>query len=158
MRRRKSRCLRARSSGGPRTSGTKQPLTLSTEGGIGGGGWWGLSQAVRDASNFNTTESDGVQILVVASEVAGGQAYSAITGGTLIGFYIAVVWTLSSLVRGIFGLTRYHLIQDEMPETRDLVDLCQGVHIARSSTTSSARPSSSRRCCASCARPPCCSS
>lgn len=111
---------------------TKQPLTLSTEGGIGGGGWWGLSQAVRDASNFNTTESDGVQILVVASEVAGGQAYSAITGGTLIGFYIAVVWTLSSLVRGIFGLTRYHLIQDEMPETRDLVDLCQGVHIARS--------------------------
>ena len=34
-------------------------------------------------------------------------------------------------VRTIFGGTRYRLVVDEMPDTRDLSDLCEGVYLAR---------------------------
>ena len=34
-------------------------------------------------------------------------------------------------VRGFFGGTRYRIAIDEMPDTRDVVDLLEGVYIAR---------------------------
>ena len=34
-------------------------------------------------------------------------------------------------VRAAFAGTRYHLFLDELPDCRDLVDLCNGVYMAR---------------------------
>ena len=34
-------------------------------------------------------------------------------------------------MRGVFGGTRYRIAIDEMPDTRDVVDLLEGIYIAR---------------------------
>ena len=46
-------------------------------------------------------------------------------------FYLAVVYGVGRSIRSVVGLTRYRLMVDEMPDTRDLLDLCEGVYIAR---------------------------
>ena len=43
----------------------------------------------------------------------------------LIAFYTVFVLGIGRMLRGIFGGTRYRLILDELPRTRDLVDLCE---------------------------------
>ena len=49
----------------------------------------------------------------------------------MLAFYALVVYGFGRLVRDVFGGTRYRLAIDEMPDTRDVVDLLEGVYIAR---------------------------
>lgn len=93
--------------------------------------WWGLQQAERDASPFNTTTNDGLQIVVAGERLAGGSAAIAFTAGGVLAFYALVVFAIGRVVRGVLRDSRYKLIVDEMPDTRDLIDLCEGVYIAR---------------------------
>ena len=60
-----------------------------------------------------------------------GTAGSSFTSGGVVAFYILVVFAIGKAVRSACGGTRYNLAVDEMPDTRDLIDLCEGVHIAR---------------------------
>ena len=43
--------------------------------------WWSVHQSGRDASPFNTTSDDGVQLVAAADRLAGGTAASSLTGG-----------------------------------------------------------------------------
>ena len=52
-------------------------------------------------------------------------------GACLLTFPIWQVLAIGNVLRGVFGNTRYRLIVDEMPNTRDLVDLCEGIYLAR---------------------------
>ena len=47
----------------------------------------------------------------------------------LIAFYTVFVLGIGRMLRGIFGGTRYRLILDELPRTRDLVDLCEVISL-----------------------------
>ena len=60
-----------------------------------------------------------------------GQAGGSLASGGLIAFYLAVVVGIGRSIRSVLGGTRYRLMVDEMPDTRDLIDLCEGVYIAR---------------------------
>ena len=49
----------------------------------------------------------------------------------MLAFYFLVVVGIGRAVRSTCGGTRYRLAVDEMPDTRDVIDLCEGVYIAR---------------------------
>ena len=53
-------------------------------------GWWSVEQSGRDASPFNTTAADGLQ-LVAADRLAGDTAASSLTAGGVLAFYLVVV-------------------------------------------------------------------
>ena len=95
--------------------------------------WWGLHQEETDLSEgkYNTTTQDGLQVVIAADKLAGGAAGSSYASGGLLAFYLAVVYGVGRSIRSVVGLTRYRLMVDEMPDTRDLLDLCEGVYIAR---------------------------
>ena len=93
--------------------------------------WWLLQQAGRDLSPFNTTASDGLQLIVAGERLAGGSAAASFTSGGVVAFYVLVVYAIGRVVQAALRGGRYRLIVDEMPEVRDLVDLCDGVYIAR---------------------------
>ena len=93
--------------------------------------WWSVRQSKRDASPFNTTVDDGVRLVAAADRLAGGTAASSLTGGGVLAFYLLVVVGIGRAVRSSCGGTRYRLAVDEMPDTRDVIDLCEGVYIAR---------------------------
>lgn len=68
---------------------------------------------------------------MVSDRLAGGAAGSSlVTGGVLV-FYFGVVYAIGRSIRSVLGGTRYRLTIDEMPDPRDLLDLCEGVYIAR---------------------------
>lgn len=91
--------------------------------------WWSLHQSGADESPFNTTAEDGLQMVVAADKsVTVSALFSA---GGVLAFYAAVVLAIGRTVRAILGGTRYRLVVDEMPDTRDLADLCEGVYLAR---------------------------
>ena len=90
-----------------------------------------MRQSKRDASPFNTTVDDGVRLVAAADRLAGGTAASSLTGGGVLAFYLLVVVGIGRAVRSSCGGTRYRLAVDEMPDTRDVIDLCEGVYIAR---------------------------
>ena len=58
-------------------------------------------------------------------------AGSSLLAGGLLVFYFGVVYATGRSIRSVLGGTRYRLMVDEMPEPRDLLDLCEGVYIAR---------------------------
>ena len=93
--------------------------------------WWGVRQAAADASPFDVTASDGPQLVVASDNLVGGAAGSSLASGGLLAFYLAVVVGIGRSIRGVLGGTRYRLMMDEMPDTRDLIDLCEGVYLAR---------------------------
>lgn len=71
------------------------------------------------------------QVVLVSDRLAGGAAGSSlVTGGVLV-FYFGVVYAIGRSIRSVLGGTRYRLTIDEMPDPRDLLDLCEGVYIAR---------------------------
>lgn len=91
--------------------------------------WWAMHQTEHDSSPFKTRVSDGIQMVVVADKaVTVSELFAA---GGVLAFYAAVVLAIGRTVRSIIGGTRYQLIVDEMPDTRDLFDLCEGVYLAR---------------------------
>ena len=49
----------------------------------------------------------------------------------MLAFYALVIGMISNAVKSIFRGTRYRIAIDEMPDTRDVVDLLEGVYIAR---------------------------
>ena len=49
----------------------------------------------------------------------------------MLAFYLLVVVAIGKCVRDVFGGTRYRIAIDEMPDTRDVVDLLEGIYIAR---------------------------
>ena len=49
----------------------------------------------------------------------------------MLAFYVLVVVAIGKCVRDVFGGTRYRIAIDEMPDTRDVVDLLEGIYIAR---------------------------
>ena len=110
---------------------TLQNLTVVAHALPSGLRWWSVEQSERDASPFDTTVDDGVQLVVAADRLAGGNVASSLTSGGVLAFYLVVVIGIGRLVRSAFGGTRYRLAVDEMPDTRDLIDLCEGVYIAR---------------------------
>ena len=71
------------------------------------------------------------QVVLVSDPVAGGAAGSSLLAGGLLVFYFGVVYAVGRSIRSVLGGTRYRLMVDEMPEPRDLLDLCEGVYIAR---------------------------
>lgn len=93
--------------------------------------WWVMEQAARDASPFNTSALDGLQVVIAAERLAGGSAAISLTAGGVVAFYVLVVFGIGRVVRTILRDTRYRIVVDEMPDTRDLVDLIEGVYMAR---------------------------
>jgi len=93
--------------------------------------WWALHQTANDTSPFGAKEGEGLQLIIVADRIAGGTAGSAFFAGGVIAFYSVVVLGISRLLRSVLGGSRYHLVTDEMPHTRDVFDLCEAVAIAR---------------------------
>ena len=96
-------------------------------GGIGGGsrawtniGCDGWPEATA-ATDVKETSNRGLSVRTTRSYASGG----------LLAFYLAVVYGVGRSIRSVVGLTRYRLMVDEMPDTRDLLDLCEGVYIAR---------------------------
>ena len=49
----------------------------------------------------------------------------------MLAFYALVVWAIGNAVKSFCRGTRYGVAIDEMPDTRDVVDLLEGVYIAR---------------------------
>jgi len=49
----------------------------------------------------------------------------------VLAFYLLVVVAIGKCVRDMCGGTRYRIAIDEMPDTRDVVDLLEGIYIAR---------------------------
>ena len=93
--------------------------------------WWEMHQADVDASPFNTSLGDGLQVVLVADRIAGGNSLGSVLSGGLLAFYALTVYAIGRSIRSVLGGTRYRLMVDEMPDTRDLLDLCEGVYIAR---------------------------
>ena len=111
---------------------TMQNLTVTAHlDELSGQRWWSVGQSRRDDSPFNTTVDDGVRLVASADRLAGSAAARSITSGGLLAFYALVVYGFGRLVRDVFGGTRYRIAIDEMPDTRDVVDLLEGVYIAR---------------------------
>lgn len=113
---------------------TMQNLTFVHSVQAGGGNteqWWGVRQADLDASPFATTPSDGLQVVLAADNLVAGSGLSSLASGGILAVYLTVVVGIGRSIRGVLGGTRYRLQVDEMPDTRDLIDLCEGVYIAR---------------------------
>ena len=69
----------------------------------------------------------------MASDRQAGNAITLSLGaGGITAFYAVVVYGAFRVVRASERGTRYHLFLDELPDCRDLVDLCNGVYMARS--------------------------
>ena len=102
-----------------------RPPTFSTS------RWWTVRQAANDSSVFDTTPHDGLKVIVATETVTGGVVASALTAGGILTFYAVTVCAIGRAVRSACGGSRYRMIFDEMPEVHDLVDLCEGVYIAR---------------------------
>lgn len=93
--------------------------------------WWEMHQADVDASPFNTSVGDGLQVVLVADRIAGGNSLGGVLSGGVLAFYGLTVYAIGRSIRAALGGTRYRIMYDEMPDTRDLQDLCEGVYIAR---------------------------
>ena len=70
-------------------------------------------------------------MVLVADRIAGGNSLGSVLSGGLLAFYALTVYAIGRSIRSVLGGTRYRLMVDEMPDTRDLLDLCEGVYIAR---------------------------
>ena len=53
-----------------------------------GSQWWGMEQAARDASPFNVSSGEGLQVVVAGERLAGGSAAIAFTAGGVVAFYV----------------------------------------------------------------------
>jgi len=93
--------------------------------------WWAVRQTSNDTSPFGARQGEGLRLIIIADRLAGGSAGSTLFAGGVVAFYSAVVLAIARLLRGSLGGTRYRLVTDEMPHTRDLFDLCEAVAIAR---------------------------
>ena len=96
--------------------------------------WWSVRQQ-PDASPFDTTRRNGPTVYVVQSTISGGILTSVIGSSTgvagVFAFYISVVLLLGKIIAAAFRNTRYRIMYDELPDVRDLTDLCEGMYIAR---------------------------
>ena len=57
--------------------------------------------------------------------------FEELVANGIIAFYVAVVAVVGKFLRGSFGGGGKRVIYEEMPDTQDIVDLCEGVYIAR---------------------------
>ena len=91
--------------------------------------WW----AVENTSAVNTSSDAGLLTMIASDRLASDQLAGSLgipaTGlGALYAFlFIGAFRTVRAFTAG----SRYRLTLDEMPDTRDLVDLCDSVYIAR---------------------------
>eukprot|EP00965_Chrysotila_dentata_P232264 6198858-Pleurochrysis_carterae.AAC.4 len=93
--------------------------------------WWGLGQSDADRTPFDAPAGGGLQLIVASDGLAGGRAASSIVAGGVLAFYTVVVLAIGRAARSMLGDSRYRLIVDELPLTRDLIALCEAVYIAR---------------------------
>lgn len=49
----------------------------------------------------------------------------------IVAFYTIIFLGAFNIIRGFTAGSRYRIFLDELPDARDLVDLCDGVYIAR---------------------------
>ena len=59
---------------------------------------------------------------------------SALGVGGIVAFYSIIFLGAFRIVRGFTADSRHRIHIDELPDARDLVDLCDGVYIARRSS------------------------
>lgn len=97
--------------------------------------WWQLQQSGADVSPFGNATGlyagSGLQVVVASDKIAGGVLSSSVAAGGVLAFYAVIVYGIHRVTRAFFGGARYRLQVDELPDTRDLIDLLEGIYIAR---------------------------
>jgi hypothetical protein len=92
--------------------------------------WWSLK--MRDNSTAGEVlEADSGLHTFLACDRTPTNALTASLGVTGPLAFFVLVYGVFRTVRGCTAGSRYRLRCDELPDTRDLVDLCDGVYIAR---------------------------
>jgi len=83
-----------------------------------------------NATHVPNSFEDGIQ-LRVASDTLAASAFAQIGAGGIVAFYTIIFLGAFNIIRGFTAGSRYRIFLDELPDARDLVDLCDGVYIAR---------------------------
>ena len=69
--------------------------------------------------------------MCVASDTQASATLAGIGVTNVFAFYAIIFYGTFRAVRGATQGSRYRLFLDELPDARDLVDLCNGVYLAR---------------------------
>ena len=75
----------------------------------------------------------GVHTVVATDRIASNTITVSLGITGIVPFYIIIWYGAFRTVRSFTAGSRYRLFLDELPDARDLVDLCDGVYIARRS-------------------------
>jgi len=75
--------------------------------------------------------SGPITLIVASDALAGDVLTNALGVGGIVAFYSIIFLSVFRIVRGFTAESRHRIHIDELPDARDLVDLCDGVYIAR---------------------------
>merc|ERR1712096_38171 len=79
-------------------------------------------------------DSDGgVQIDTISDQVT-SLGFLGTSSYSIISIYIGIVWTIGTVVRAIFTDPPYNIPHTEMRQPDDLLELCEGIYLARLET------------------------
>ena len=90
--------------------------------------YWQLHDYDR-ASGASTKR--GPTLFIVSQKIVNSSFLFGSSYG-IVGFYVGIVYTIGQLVRTLFSSPGYRIPIDEMYDTTDLLELCEGLYICRS--------------------------
>ncbi|TDH69418.1 hypothetical protein CCR75_002851 [Bremia lactucae] len=119
-----SRGVLQRSTGMQSVTITKHALKEST--------WWSMKPDVNssDASSY-CSSTYPFCIVAVSDKIVQGLTTLGISSYGIMAVYIFVVVTVGSAVKGFFRGKVYHIQYEELPDPDDVLELVEGIYIAR---------------------------
>jgi len=84
-----------------------------------------------DGRHGRVESLQGVHTYIASDRIASNAITASLGVTGLLPFYLVIVYGAFRSVRLYTAGSRYRIRVDELPDTRDLVDLCDGVYIAR---------------------------
>jgi len=115
---------------GAAVKGSRGRIELTYEGGVNANG------ALSLPSWTLTSRWSALELLVASDKIAPDPLGAGTSGGgssswSVIGIYGAVVYTIGAFLRMVYKDASKRIIYEELPDTDLLMDLCNGIYIAR---------------------------